>query len=42
MTLIITFFADEEETPNIIIIMQCYLNTLMLPLGILTGSNRVL
>jgi len=32
MTLIISFFADEEETPNIIIIMQCYLNTKWYPL----------
>jgi len=33
MTLILSlFFADEEETPNIIIIMQCYLNTKCYPL----------
>ena len=32
MTLILFFFADEEETPNIIIIMQCYLNTKCYPL----------
>ena len=33
MTLILSlFFADEEETPNIIMIMQCYQNTKCYPL----------